>query len=303
MPEQAAPDLPTTKKRTVNTAKAIERNDLAALIKDLGGIDPKGIGNYAGAPEQRQTLGRLILKKGGLPVDIMIGEAKAHYPEQFAGFETPDDLVRYFLDGRHTRALKQGSIEKQIEAYNADIEDEAKRRGVTPEELIGLEADVEREIAAERAAIQSEGGADLDLEAGWPTAARQEAFLTPTRKPLKLPKLTARLDALQADYPDIDRDRAATVIRALPNAEDHQVAAMSADPAMFNQVAKGNLKASEKAQLLKKATDAGAQQGLPGMGVGGGLFGPKYSISPAPVFYSQMAKHLEVKTSREGQWF
>ena len=45
---------------------------------------------------------------------------------------------------------------------------------------------------------------------------------------------------------------------------------MAADPEMFAQVARGNLKASEKAQLLKKASDAGAQGDLFGGGGRGG---------------------------------
>ena len=74
---------------------------------------------------------------------------------------------------------------------------------------------------------------------------------------------------------------------------------MSADPAMFNQVAKGNLATSEKAQLLKKASDKSKQQGLfaggeMGKPGGGRLF------SLAPTFYSQMAVSLEAKLPGKG---
>lgn len=302
---QGAPDIlsPAAKKagKGADFQRAIERNDLAALLHNLGGISPESVRDYISTPEERQALGRMILKKGGIPLDVMFTEAKAHFPDQFGHFEDAGDMVRYFVDGRHKRALNKGSLEKQIEEHDAKIEDEAYRRGVSPERLAGLEADVAREIAAERDAARDEFiNFKPDLT---------ESAFGLRSGPQKPTALTARLDALQADYPGIDREKAATVIRALPNAEDGQIANMAADPEMFAQVARGNLKASEKAQLLKKATDAGAQIGLPGMSDAGGLFGTepsgkKYSVQAArqlaPTFYSQMTVHLEDKLPGKG---
>jgi hypothetical protein len=129
-------------------------------------------------------------------------------------------------------------------------------------------------------------------------------------------KLDQRLDALQDDYPTIDREKAAQVLRALPQAEDGQVANLAADPEMFAQVARGNLSASEKAQLLKRASDAAGQPGLPGMegkefdhlrggeAAEGTLFTPDPVIGPdgeIMKFYSggldtaEVAKGLETK--------
>jgi hypothetical protein len=264
--------LTQKKGKGVDFQRAIERNDLASLLHNLGGIEPRTYNDYISTKEERQKLGRLIGKSDGLPVDVMFIEAKAHFPDQFGHFEDAGDMVRYFLDSRHERFLNKGDIEKQAEEHYADTEDEAKRKRVSPEGLAELEADVAREIAAERAAIRGEPGAGkpIDLKAGWPAPAESAFGLRAgSQKPTAL---NTRLDALQAEYPGIDREKASTVLRAFPKAENNHIAAMSTDPEMFDQVARGNLAASEKAQLLKQVTDAGAQQGLPGMGGGKTLF-------------------------------
>jgi hypothetical protein len=121
------------------------------------------------------------------------------------------------------------------------------------------------------APTQTEGGPgteevtpDFDLTGGQPRASTLEA----------------RLNELQDEYPDIDRERAATVLRAFPKAENFQIAAMSADQEMFDQVARGNLSAEEQRQLLEKAAVQGQQGTLPGLG---GMPGDLFDQEPVPV--------------------
>jgi hypothetical protein len=295
------------KKPVINLDKAIEDNNIVSIIQYYGGIDPKSYDVTSNFNrEQQRTLRLRVFRKGGFAPDVIFTELKNNHPDQFLHFTDSSDMLTALVDGRAQRMLTRGGLEAEVARHAADIEAQAEDWGITPEELLGIEADVEREILAEREAIKNEGKYEVDLDDAWWTGepAEPDAFLTPTRKPLKLPKLTARLDKLQEDYPGIDRDRAAVVIRALPNAEDGQIANMSADPEMFNQVAKGNLSASAKAQLLKNSSDASQQGSLLGEGPQGGLFGPKYTLKQAralaPTFYSQMATHLETKLPGKG---
>ena len=100
------------------------------------------------------------------------------------------------------------------------------------------------------------------------------------------PKTTAfetRLKELKDEYPDIDLDRAATVLRAFPNAENGQIVNMAADPEMFSQVARGNLSAEEQRLLLEKAAIQGQQGVLPGLDEGAGdLFDQPPPKTPTP---------------------
>ena len=73
----------------------------------------------------------------------------------------------------------------------------------------------------------------------------------------------------------MDRAKAAQVLKALPAADHPQVVAMVDNPELFSQVARGNLSATERTQLLNKANDIAEQKTFPGMG-GGGLFDTRY---------------------------
>lgn len=67
--------------------------------------------------------------------------------------------------------------------------------------------------------------------------------------------------------PDLDEAKVRRVFRALPDAAPTEAALLAQDDELFNQVAKGNLSATEREQLYKKHKEA--QGNLPGLGAGG----------------------------------
>ena len=99
--------------------RALERNDLAAIVKAHGGIDPKTIADYVRSPQEKKELGRKILKTGGFAPDVLFDELKSTYPDQFGHFADPEDMMRYFLDGRHERALKSFNVNDEAAVERA----------------------------------------------------------------------------------------------------------------------------------------------------------------------------------------
>ena len=92
----------------------------------------------------------------------------------------------------------------------------------------------------------------------------------------KATSLEKRLKEVQKYFPDIDPDKAMTVLRAFPEGqiEPFQVDILVSDPELFDKVARGNLSAQEKEQLAKSISE-GKQGTLPGLDEGGGdLFTP-----------------------------
>ena len=252
--------------------RALETGNLAAIIRYYGGFrsDSELIRNFE--PEERKGIYLFSRKaKEGFPAqgpDELAAELRANHPEQFGHIENGEQLLRMIAN---KDIYKKANLDKMIvdveEGYAA-LEKDAATEGYSPEDVARATAEDQELQRAERDAILSEEGpGEYDLEAGWPGAEEAPALRAGAPKPTAL---ETRLDALEADYPGIDREKAATVLRALPNAEDGQIVNMAADPEMFVQVARGNLAASEKAQLLKKATDAGAQLGFEGMEGGRG---------------------------------
>ena len=169
-----------------------------------------------------------------------------------------------FVTGSETNKLfKEFALQLQESKAKSKVKEDFYAR--LPEALeadrdaAGLGKSVGARVQGEEATPPVPG-----LFPGAPESTPESAVgLSPRKKPAS--KIETRLDAIAAEYPALDREKAATVLRAFPDADSRHVAAMSEDPEMFSQVARGNLAASEKAQLLKRATDAGAQQGLPGM--------------------------------------
>jgi hypothetical protein len=92
-------------------------------------------------------------------------------------------------------------------------------------------------------------------------------------------KFEKRLGEVLAAYPDLDPERVSQVLRAQPQAVNQDIAVLSRlNPEEINQVIRGNLSATEREQLFRKATDLGQQKGLPGLGRGG-LFG-RVGVAP-----------------------
>lgn len=140
------------------------------------------------------------------------------------------------------------------ETHGEDGSQEASEEGGTGPDRTGP-AVPEEEIAF--------GPEDFGLTGGQPKASTLET----------------RLKEVQKQFPDIDPDRAMTVLRAFPQGQIDpvQVNILASDPELFSQVSRGNLSAQEREQLYKKAMDLGQQPTLEGLGPGGGLFDQKQS--------------------------
>ena len=268
---------PSKRSRTYDFDRAAEHGDIDTMILSKGGFDSKSeiFNNFE--PEERLKLFRYMRSKEKFPnvkgPDVMFHDLKEAYPHLMP-WESEADWLMGLIRGDHKKALMGDKVYEDLEAQHDYNLKQAKREGYSPEDVAAAEAELERQIAAEELAGRSAKPGEHDTS--WDTAT---FGLSAREKPAS--KLNTRLDELATEYPDIDREKAATVLRAFPDAANNHIAAMSADPEMFNQVAQGNLAASEKAQLLKKATDAGAQQGLPGMeGEAGKLFKVEEEATP-----------------------
>ena len=259
-PPEALHALGAAKRQPVyDVSKALERYDRGSVIKAYGGFSSRADILKGFEPEERRLLFPYT-RKGAQGPDALLQELQGVYPEHFGEFKTDAELIMALIKGE-LKAKDRDFIKE----YNDEaIARAAKEEGLDEASLSEAQATAEREIAFERDAIAGEGRPE-DYDLTWPKYSISEAAfgLKPKERPVS--KLETRLDELAAEYPDIDRDKAATVLRALPEAENHHVAAMSADPEMFARVARGNLAASERAQLFKRATDLGTQMGLPGM--------------------------------------
>jgi hypothetical protein len=216
--QKEAPDVAksaTGERRGYNLDRALEHYDLPTIIKAYGGFasDAQILKNFA--PEERRRL-QLLSRKGAQGPDSLFDELKTNHPDQFP-FVDEADMLRSLVDGRAQRMLNRKSIEETLREHYADIEEQARSEGITSEGLAKARSDVERRSAAEEAAGEDPWA---DAEAAW--LKKQQA---------KTSALETRLDALQAEYPNLDREKAAQVIRSLPDAPDNQIAAMVQDPA------------------------------------------------------------------------
>lgn len=247
--------------------RALETGNLPAIIRHYGGLDSRSelIKNFE--PEEQKLI--YLLSRKGEPgaraqgPDELAAELRANHPEEFGHIENGEQLLREIANRNIYKKANLDKLIADVEEGYANLEQKAAEEGFDKEALARAIEDDKASQRAERDAIQREGSAGTyDFEAGWPGTEEALALRAGAPKPTAL---ETRLDSFLVEYPDIDREKAAQVIRAFPNAEDGQIVNMVIDPEMFSQVARGNLAASEKAQLLKKATDAGAQQGLPGM--------------------------------------
>jgi preprotein translocase subunit Sss1 len=242
-----------------NLERAVERGDLATIIKARGGFDSQArIIREATSPEERKKLIGFVRSRAKSPQvvgpDVLLEDLKREYPHLFGKFESDGDLIRAIVDGTIYKNADYAKMAQDLEDYHAELERDAAAEGYSPEDVARAAAEDQELQRAERDAIQSEGSA-RDHDLSWELPELTAGQPQPSR-------VETRLNEIATEYPALDREKAATVLRALPEAENHQVAAMSADPEMFSQVARGNLAASERAQLLRKATDAGRQMGL-----------------------------------------
>ena len=289
--------------KEARVARASERGDLRSVIRELGGIrsDSKILQNFE-KEERLKLIG--LLKKDGMGPDVMADTINKEH-SHMGGFEDDAHLIRTLVDGSYKKLLNKNTLAEEERYHDDHIAREAESGRVSEVDLSEAERIAEREVEAEEIAGRSAKPGEYDLDAGWPTTEEPPSLSAGAPK---ANRLETRLDQIQADYPGADRDRVAQVIRALPNAEDGQVVNMAADPEMFAQVARGNLKASEKAQLLKKASDAGAQGDLFGGGERGGdtLFkvGATTPVTPdTPLFHGQSEPFEGVKAGNRTAWW
>ena len=143
----------------------------------------------------------------------------------------------------------------------------------------------------------AEGGSQYSIK-----ERTEAAFgLSPQKKTAS--RLESRLTELQSEFPEIDRDKAVQVLRNFPQAENDQIANMVASPEMFNRMVKSTLSEAEQKKMGGKLPGKqsglfeGGEMGKPG---GGRLFSVKEAQERAPVFFSQMANHLEAKLPGKG---
>ena len=261
----------TRKPPTYDIQTAVAEGDIITLVRAHGRFDSQSsVIKDVTDPEERKYLLPFVVSKKRNPsvvsVDVFFEDIKNSYPGFFDEFESSADFVRFLVDKSAGRKLKFKSLEEEIAAHDAEIEERAAREGITPEALLGIEDTLEAEIAAAERAGRTERGAEtLDLRDEWWTG---EPFPEPgialTGGKPKPSSITLRLDAIEADYPGIDRKKASVVLRTFPDAGDSQIVNMAADETMFRQVAKGSMTAYDKAQLLKKAGAVEVQQELPG---------------------------------------
>ena len=261
----------TRKPPTYDIQTAVAEGDIITLVRAHGRFDSQSsVIKDVTDPEERKYLLPFVVSKKRNPsvvsVDVFFEDIKNSYPGFFDEFESSADFVRFLVDKSAGRKLKFKSLEEEIAAHDAEIEERAAREGITPEALLGIEDTLEAEIAAAERAGRTERGAEtLDLRDEWWTG---EPFPEPgialTGGKPKPSSITLRLDAIEADYPGIDRKKASVVLRTFPDAGDSQIVNMAADETMFRQVAKGSMTAYDKAQLLKKAGTVEVQQELPG---------------------------------------
>jgi len=110
-----------------------------------------------------------------------------------------------------------------------------------PKEYRGAFADLGKNEQEEIQALQ---GMRQQAQAEAP-----EFGLTGTAKPGS--RLEQRLTDLQAQFPDMDREKASMVIRSFPDADDNQIANMVADPVMFSRVLKSAMTTLERQKASK----------------------------------------------------
>jgi hypothetical protein len=283
---------PVIRGKGSNPTRAMERWDTADLLHSLGGIDPKYFKDYAGTPEERKKLARLVGRNGGFAPDTIYEEAKSLYPDHFGQFENADDMMQSFKDGRYERNLNHGKIQAEIDTREEEHERERQKLGLSPAEFEQLQREVERDVSAETAPgdVKAERGGGPGETIGRNAPLEPDSFfdypvveepgpikyrLAEAAFGLKSPekpqgKFEKRLQEISAAYPDVDPEKAAQILRAQPGLSHQDVALLSRlSPEEVNQVARGNLSATEREQLFKKATDLGQQQALPGLGKGG----------------------------------
>lgn len=290
-PTEEAGRSPTGRKKpTYDIDKAIERYDRATIVKDFGKFNSRAdiLKNFT--LEERKKLFPFMRREAQGP-DELLQELKGSFPDMFGEFETDAHFLRAIIDGQ----LKPRDYNRLGEHYDDYIAEQAAREGLDQDTLAQAEADVEREVGIERRAIedaQYTGPAEDWWERYLPDGAADatgEGITEGQRPPLKTPKhrlaeaafglkpqerpesrFDRRLQEVTTAYPDVDPEKAGQILRSQPDLPHHDVALLSRlSPEEINQVARGNLSATEREQLFRKATDLGQQQSLLGLGKGG----------------------------------
>ena len=279
---ETKPQTPKVKKQRltpqIDLGKAVENYDRPTIIKAYGGIDSQSPALKGLTPEERRQLnisGLIRTKaRGGVPADDLLHSLKNVFPGYFDEYGDESDLLTAILNKSIYKNIDPDKIEQEAKEYYARLEEDAAREGIDSEALAGI---IEEDKASELAERNALGSEETDL--GWELTGGQA----------KKSALEQQLDDLQEAFPNVDRAKAAQVLKALPYADHPQVAAMVGDPDLFSRVAKGNLSATERTQLLNKANDIAEQKTFPGMG-GGGLFDTDFRSAPTKVEIKKIAK-------------
>lgn len=236
------------RKPVYDLQKAIEQNNLGAIIKAYGGFDPKSPIIKGLEPEEQQRI-RLsgLARTGAQGADALLNELKTDLPWIFKQFKDEADLFRVIAKGDVYKKIDYDKLAKGQEDYYAAIDRQADAEGLDKDGLAQVEADVAREIARERDAIQSEGGAE--------PAARREDYFGPE---FQKPPLELTPEQIKKTYPDIS---------------DAQAEILARDPELRAQFAKGNWEALLRQKAQAQVSDEGAQRTLKGVEKGKLIYG------------------------------
>ena len=239
--------LPEKKKKAFDIQKALESNNIPALIAHHGHYSPNSL-EIKGLPPEYQKRALLLSRKGKQGLDSLFTEMKADYPQQMAQFEDVSDFAEAIGSGDLYKRVDRGKLTKDEEFYNEAITAQADKYGVTPEGFAQIEADAKREVAAERDTIAGEPSAGTPDRHGIAEAAfgiKPKFRLTEATPGGITPAELKRL------YPDISEEQATILAQ---------------DPELRTQFAKGNWEAVRQIMAQQGVSDLGAQRALPGMG-------------------------------------
>lgn len=153
--EEATPVVNKRKLQKFDIEKAISLGDSATLIKAYGGVDSKSDYFKNFAPEERKKLFPFMRKGAGSP-DKLLQELKGSYPDLFP-YDTGYDLLRAMIDGTIYKKVDINALEKELEAASAEQARQAELEKISVEDA---DAIIQKEIDAERSAIESEGSAE-----------------------------------------------------------------------------------------------------------------------------------------------
>ena len=147
--------------------------------------------------------------------------------------------------------------------------------------------------------VQKGGGEEGGLPPG--TGENVPEWFTP-QSPQQVKRSEARLEEIQSKFKGLEPDRVRQVLYALPHEPDPVIAAMAADPELFNKVQQANIRLEMQKKEAAAKKDKGQASLFGDEPPPGRLFNVQKSVAKefAPIFYSMTRKSLEAKLPGKG---